>query len=242
MDLKKEAARAAYSLVENETTLGLGDGTAVRWLSAYIIDGIHAGLQLKLYTSSIKTQQLLLESGIPVNDISRADHLDQYFDGCDQLDLELNALKSGAGIHTQEKLLAVMAKNFILLADESKFISAFDPVFPLVLEVLPQAVGFVSKELVRILPGVSLSIRKSPENQSEMMITRNGNYLIDCRFQQWPDPEFIQNQTKPITGLVEISLFYKMADGAFIAGRNGVTRYQRIHDHVQITGRYPVEI
>lgn len=242
MDLKKEAARVAYSLVENNSSIGLGDGSAVRWLSGYIIDGIRGGLRLNLYTSSLKTQQFLQESGITVNDISTVDRLDQYFDGCDQLDRQLNALKSGAGIHTQEKLLAAMAKYFILLADESKFISEFDPRFPLVLEVLPQAVGFIMKELKRICPGVSLSIRKSPENMNATIITRNGNNLIDCWFKEWPDPEFIQNQTRNITGVVEISLFYKIANEAVIAEKNGVLRYQRKNGLVNLIGQHPMEL
>jgi DeoR/GlpR family transcriptional regulator of sugar metabolism len=36
MDLKKEAARLAFRLVENNSSIGLGDGSAVLNLAAYL--------------------------------------------------------------------------------------------------------------------------------------------------------------------------------------------------------------
>ena len=241
MDLKKEAARVAYSLVENNSSVGLGDGSAVRYLAAFIIDGIREGLQVRLFTSSFKTEEFLRESGMTVNDISLTDHLNLYFDGCDQIDIQLNALKSGAGIHTQEKLLAAMSKKFIILADESKFISKFSPEFPLVLEVLPQAAGFIAHQLKTICPDAAISIRKSPDDGELNLITRNGNILFDCGFPEWPDPELIQNQARSITGVIEISLFYNMVNDAFIAGKNGIDRYSRKNGVVGLTSWFPLE-
>ena len=75
-----------------------------------------------------------------VQPIAAFKSIDIYFDGCDQLDSELNALKIGGGIHTQEKLLASMANEFILIGDESKLVQNFDNRFPVVIELLPQAV------------------------------------------------------------------------------------------------------
>lgn len=48
------------------------------------------------------------------------DHVDIAFDGCDEVDLRLNALKSGGAIHTKEKIIASMANDYVLLVDESK--------------------------------------------------------------------------------------------------------------------------
>jgi ribose 5-phosphate isomerase A len=241
MDLKKEAARVAYTLIKNNRSVGLGDGTTIRFLAGYISDGISQGLTVSLYTSSFQTEQFLQKAGITVQDISFTDSLDQYFDGCDQVDGQMNVIKSGAGIHTQEKLLASMAGEFIVLAEESKSVPEPGPKFPLVLEILPQAARFVMKKVKTICPGVSLSVRSSPDKTVGPVITRNGNYLVDCWFPEWPDAEFIQNQTKQITGVVEISLFYRMADEAMIAGKNGVSRYQRKNDQVKLIGQYSLE-
>ena len=240
MDLKKEAARLAYTLVENHGSIGLGDGTAVRHLASCIIGGMRNGLQVSLYTSSYQTEKFLQESGIVPNDIADTDHLDQYFDGCDQVDKQLNALKSGAGIHTREKLLASMARQFILLGDETKFVQEFGPQFPLVLEILPGAEKFVTTKILSLFPGALMSIRKSPENENILLCTRNGNYLIDCWFSQWPDPAFVQQQSHQIAGVVEISLFYKMVDEAIIAGEKGIFRYQRRQDLVRMISQGPL--
>jgi len=227
MDLKKEAARVAYTFITANTSVGLGDGTTVRWLADYLIDGINKGLKVRVYTSSLPTQDYLQSAGITVFDISGADTLDLYFDGCDQIDCKLNALKSGSGIHTFEKLLATMAKRFIIMADASKFVSKLENKFPLVLEVLPQASSFVLKEMQTLYPEASLSIRKSPDNPEKPVLTRNGNYLMDCRFLKWPELKVLQKQSKKIIGVVEISLFYKMVTEAIIAGKDGIIRYER---------------
>jgi len=233
MDLKQEAARVAYTLIKNDSSIGLGDGATIRWLAGHLAEGIRSGLNICLYTSSLQTKDFLQQAGIPVPDISSTDSLDQYFDGCDQLDSQLNALKSGAGIHTQEKLLGAMAKQFIILGDDSKFVKKLENKFPLVLEVLPQATKYVIKKIKTIFPEVSLSIR-TQENTGRPLITRNGNHLLDCRFPQWPELAIMQNQCKNITGVVEISLFYNLVTGAIIAGHNGVRRYERIHEQVSI--------
>jgi len=240
MDLKKEAARRAYSLVENHGSVGLGDGMAVRQLASFIIAGMRNGLELKLYTSSLKTEAFLLESGLQVHNIADTDYLDQYFDGCDQIDHQLNALKSGSGIHTREKLLASMAKQFFILADETKYTPSFDSRFPLVLEVLTGAEKFVSKEIVRLFPGTTLSIRTTPENENVRLCTRDGNYLMDCWFAEWPDAQTVQTRTRHITGVIEISLFYKLVFEAVIAGAKGIRRYQRKNDLVELIGLEPL--
>jgi len=65
-------------------------------------------------SSSFKTTTNLLAQGFKVQKPALLKYLDIYFDGCDQFDEELNALKSGGGIHTTEKILATMANEFIL--------------------------------------------------------------------------------------------------------------------------------
>ena len=226
MDLKKEAALVASAMVKKNLAVGLGDGASVRWLAGYLLERMGKGLNLSLYTSSVQTQLFLEQSGIKPADISRADRLDIYFDGCDQLDFQLNALKSGAGIHTNEKIFAAMARRFILLADDSKFVPRMNSKFPLALETLPQATGFVLSELKKRFRGASLQIRVA-EPAGKPIITRNGNLLIDCFFRSWPEPVKINSESKKIPGVVEISLFYKMANEAIVAGETGVRRFIR---------------
>jgi ribose 5-phosphate isomerase A len=234
MDVKKEAARVASTMVDENTSVGLGDGSTVRLLAEYLIHRMNAGLEIRLFTSSLQTFEFLRRRDVLVNDISRTDALDIYFDGCDQVDGQLNALKSGSGIHTMEKLLASMAKKFVIIGDESKFVQKLDSKFPLVLEVLPQADAFVQRIMLSLFPGCRFTVRKVQDTEDKPVLTRNGNHLIDCFFQEWPELEMIQIQSKKITGVVEISLFYHMANEAIIAGNDGIKRYAKRNDRVEL--------
>jgi ribose 5-phosphate isomerase A len=234
MDIKKEAARVACTLIEDNTAVGLGDGSTVRLLAEFLINRMNAGLKINLFTSSLQTQDFLQAAGVMVNDISRADTLDIYFDGCDQIDSGLNALKSGSGIHTMEKLLASMAKKFVIIGDASKFVQRLDPKFPLVLEVLPSAIAFVQKIILSLYPDCTLNIRKSPGQEEKPVLTRNANLLLDCWFREWPELEMIQIQCKKITGVVEISLFYQMVSEAIIADYDGIARYVKRNDQIHL--------
>jgi len=234
MDFKKEAARIASTIVEDNTSVGLGDGSTVRLLAEYLIERINEGLEIRLYTSSLQTLEFLQRRDVSVNDISGTDTLDIYFDGCDQIDGNLNALKSGSGIHTMEKLLASMAKKFVIIGDDSKFVQKLDPAFPLVLEVLPVAMAYVQRIMSSLYPVSVLAIRLLPDQEYEPVLTRNGNFLLDCHFQEWPELEDLQVQCKKITGIVEISLFYQLVNGAIIAGKDGISRYERRNGQIHL--------
>jgi ribose 5-phosphate isomerase A len=234
MDVKKEAARVACSLIDDNTSIGLGDGSTVRLLAEFLMQRINSGLKVRLFTSSLQTQDFLQLAGIMVNDISRTDILDIYFDGCDQIDGRLNALKSGSGIHTMEKLLASMAKKFVIIGDDSKFVQRLDPAFPLVLEVLPLAIAFVQRILLSLYPECTLAVRKSRVQENKPAFTSNGNLLLDCWFREWPDLEMIQIQSKKITGVIEISLFYQIVNEAIIAGKDGIARYTKRNDQIHL--------
>jgi ribose 5-phosphate isomerase A len=238
MDLRKETARVAFTCIRNNSSVGLGDGSTILFLAEYIIEAIKKGLTLQLYTSSFQTQNYLEKNGINVKDFSSINRLDQYFDGCDQVDRQLNAFKSGSGIHTTEKLLASMAGKFFLLADESKFATRLDNKFPLVLEVLPPATDYILREIKLLFPNVLSSLRMSQNNIPAT--TRYGNWLVDCRFSRLPGLKILNTHCKSVPGVVETSLFYKIASGAFIAGSREVRRFERNSNRVNLIKKYPV--
>src|SRR4051794_15765684 len=120
MDSKRKAAEEASKLIKHGNLIGLGAGSTIAYLIEFITERISEGLQIHVVSSSFATKQLCISRNIPIADISTLSSIDVYFDGCDQFDEELNALKSGGAIHTREKLLASMAEEFIIVGDESK--------------------------------------------------------------------------------------------------------------------------
>lgn len=220
MDLKKEAAKKAVTFIQNGTAVGLGAGATMAYMVEYLHEKKEA-LDIRLYTSSGGTRVLLQQCGFVVNDVSSVSHLNFYFDGCDQFDSNLNALKSGGGIHTMEKLLASMADEFILVGDESKYTEHLGTKYPLVLEVLPQAVCFVSAKIKEHFTGSTTNIRRNSLTH-QLITTENGNHLLDILFSEPPEWERVNPVIKEITGVVETSLFYNIANKAIIAGEDGI--------------------
>lgn len=221
MDLKKSAARKAISFIKDNTTVGLGAGSTITFMIEFLAEEVKKGLALNLLTSSFTTHQFLLQNGFAVQAIADVGEIDIYFDGCDQFDKDLNALKSGGGIHTREKLLASMARQFILVGDEAKYVERLDTKFPLVIELLPESYRYVLESIPKLFPGVKTVLRISDKTDGPT-ITENGNYLLDCWFTSWPHLESLNTQLKAITGVVETSLFYQLADKAIIASENEI--------------------
>jgi len=177
MDPKKRAAEEAVTLIQPGTKVGLGDGSTIAHLVDLVAGAVSEGLLVEVYSSSPRTAALLASKKIPVEDTGATARVDLYIDGCDQLDHQLNALKSGGGIHTDEKLLAAMADVFVLLGDASKYVPRLDTRFPVVTELLPEASAFVLSRVRRHYPASTAALRR--DEHGNPRTTRHGNYLAE---------------------------------------------------------------
>ncbi|KAG4069396.1 hypothetical protein HA402_012249 [Bradysia odoriphaga] len=97
-DLKQVAAKAALDFIKPGQTIGLGAGSTIAHLVNYLKENDTLFQSITTVTSSFNTQQLLLEHGFHTKQIGEVSQLDLYFDGCDQFDHQLNALKSGGEV------------------------------------------------------------------------------------------------------------------------------------------------
>ena len=220
-DHKQEAAKAAAAMIKAGQTIGLGGGKTIAYLAEQLSEDPQMMQSLTVTSSSFDTTTLLHAKGFRLLAPSFISKLDIYFDGCDVFDSQLNALKSGGGIHVMEKLLAEAADRFILLGDAGKFQPALNPKYPLTIEFLPQALGIVSRKITLLFPGTRFIQRMSTEKNGAL-ISDNGNMLADLYFDVFPDLEELDVPVKMIPGVVGHSLFYRMAHQAVISGDNGV--------------------
>ncbi len=219
-DYKMEAAKAALQFIKPGQIIGVGAGSTIANLVGLLAADSGLAASLTFATSSFKTAQLIIEKGLNIKAAEHLTRLDIYFDGCDQFDEQLNALKCGGGIHTSEKILASLADEFILLGDAGKSVKSLDTTYPLVLEVLPEALQFVQQWLTKNIPTAKTTMRLSTQKDGAV-ITENGNYLLDVYFTQlWPLEKM--NAVKMVPGVVEHSLFLGIAKKAIIAGDSGV--------------------
>ncbi|GAC1425098.1 MAG: ribose 5-phosphate isomerase A [Chitinophagaceae bacterium] len=222
MDLKMELARQAITFIKDRNIVGLGASSTIPYIIDLLAKEVNKGLNVQLVTSSFTTQQLLLQEGFAVQPVSNFTEIDIYFDGCDKFDNKLNALKSGGGIHTREKLLASMARQFFLVGEKTKYSAHFDSKFPLVIELLPEAIHYVPLVMQRVFSNSRSEIRMS-SNKIGATVTDNGNYLLDTWFQHWPELAQINPLVKGITGVVETSLFYGLTHKAIVVGEDGIS-------------------
>ena len=225
MDLKKEAAQKAVTFINNNTTVGLGAGSTITHIINFLSEEVKKGLTLKMVSASFNTHQLLLQKGFTVQSIADVAEVDIYLDGCDQVDENLNALKSGGGIHTREKLLASMAKQFLLVGDEAKYVKQFNTTYPMVIELLPEAIRYAPASIQQLFPDVKTFLRMSDKKEG---VAVTGNYLMDLWFPVWPNLQQLNNLVKGITSVVETSLFYNLAHKAIIAGKDGINIIEKI--------------
>lgn len=220
-DYKMEAAKASLNFIKNGQVIGLGAGSTITNLVDLLSADLELVSSLTFVSSSFKTRAYLVEKGLNVKVAGMVKEIDIYFDGCDQFDTQLNALKSGGGIHTSEKILASMAKEFILIGDESKLTTKLDVTFPLVIELLAEALPIVFNTIQFKYPDAVLQLRMSTQKDGAV-ISENGNLLADIRFTELPELKELNTHIKMIPGVVEHSLFYQLASKAVIAGENGI--------------------
>lgn len=216
-DLKKNCAKVALKYIKNDTIIGLGGGTTISYLVEYIKN--NKNLNVKVATPSFKTKMLCIQNGIEVVHTCSISNIDVAFDGCDEVDEGFNALKSGGGIHTNEKLIASMADEYILLVDNTKFVKSLTFKQPVVLEISKDSLKYVEKKVKEI---GGKPILRSSSAKDGFTVTDNGNLLMDVMVENVTDTGKLQNILKNICGVVETSLFTKEVTKVFVAFEDGI--------------------
>ncbi|AIQ13405.1 ribose 5-phosphate isomerase A [Paenibacillus durus] len=216
-DIKKICAREALKFIKTGTVIGLGGGSTISYLIQYLKED--ANLEIKVVTPSVKTRLLCIQNGLEVLYTSAVEQVSVAFDGCDEVDESLNALKSGGGIHTKEKLIASMAEDYILLVDDTKFVNRLTFKHPVVLEILEDSLAYVQRKVTEL--GGKPSIRSSAAKDG-FTVTENGNLLLDVHFEQVEDIAKLESDLQQIRGVVDTSLFVNVATKALIAGESGI--------------------
>lgn len=217
MDFRKKICAAeALKYIENDTTIGLGGGSTI----SYLIGNIKkADLRVKVVTPSFTTASLCVQNGLQVVPTWSVDRIAVAFDGCDEVDEQLHALKSGGGIHTKEKLIASMADHYILLVDETKLVNKLTFKHPVVLEILMDALSYVQHSVKSL--GGKPEIRTSASKDG-YTVSDHGNVLLDVFFDKVEDSTALQTELKAINGVIETSLFTKEVTSALVAGSSGI--------------------
>lgn len=206
--MKKKCALEALKLIKSGMTIGLGGGSTIGYLVQYIEEN---QLNVKVVTPSYNTAELCVKHQLNVIPTWTVDHVDIAFDGCDEVDLNLNALKSGGAIHTKEKIIGSMADEYILLVDESKVFDKLPFHHSVTLEVIPEAKAYVKKQ-IELLNG-KVSMRTSNAKDG-FTISDHGHFIMEATFENVEDIKKLNYDLNNIPGIIDTSLFVGIATGA----------------------------
>ncbi len=211
---KKIAGEKAVDYIKNGMTVGLGSGSTVNYMLKKLGRRVQEGLDIKGIPTSVKTEQLARELGIPLTDFSDVQQIDIAIDGADEVDNNLCLLKGGGGSLVREKIVDLAAKQLVIIVEDSKMVSHLGA-FTLPVEILPFGWELTAMRIADL--GGDPVLRKKG---SELFVSDNGNYILDCDFGEIVDPEKLHAKLKLLTGVVETGLFADQTD-VVIVGRNG---------------------
>ena len=211
---KLAAGRAAAALVEDGMHLGLGSGSTV----AFFLDALaRRGLDVAGVPTSEATAARCRQLSIDLLLPSDVDALDLAVDGADELDRSLTLTKGGGGALVREKVVATLARRFVVIATTEKLVDRLADSFPLPVEVLPFALAPVSRTLSAL--GFEVTERQQDGGSYR---TDNGNAVLDCRFPGGlADPASTDVTITTVPGVVGTGLFVDIATCALLGDSHG---------------------
>ncbi len=217
--LKQQAGIAACKYVKSGMKVGLGTGSTVKYTVLELGRMIaEEGMEIVGVPTSLATQKLAIEVGIPLVELSDCTHLDIVIDGADEFDPEFNLIKGGGAALLREKIVAQESKAMVVVADQRKQVDALGA-FPLPIEITPFSFEATIRQLSRLLD-CRVNCRMSGDNP---VITDNGNYIADAHCgPTLTNPNQTEVEVLKIAGVVQVGLFNEMCDAVILANNSGV--------------------
>src|SRR5690625_3365070 len=214
-ELKKAVAQAALDYItpklERDSVIGVGTGSTTNFfidLLPSIRDQFSGTV-----ASSEETARRLEKLGIPVLELNDVNELVVYIDGADESNPQLELIKGGGAALTREKVVAAVAREFVCIADERKWVDILGK-FPLPVEVIPMARSYVARQLVQL--GGQPVYR-------EGVTTDNGNVILDVYNLSIMEARKLETEINQIAGVVTNGLFaQRPADVLLLSSNEGV--------------------
>ncbi len=226
MNLKQQAGVYAVDIVEDGMVLGLGTGSTFAYALEELGARVASGRLRSIVgvPTSEATARRARELGIPLTTLAEHPELDMVIDGADEVDSQLDLIKGLGGALLREKIVAIAAKRFITIVDESKLVTRLGTRGPLPVEVVPFAWEVHARWLSTL--GCRAELRRNPDGSP--YVTDNHNFIVHCTFSQGiADPYALDRVLHTRPGIVEHGLFLGIASEVVVAGAEGVRVLKR---------------
>jgi ribose 5-phosphate isomerase A len=203
--LKRAAAEAAATLVQDGMRVGLGTGSTVR----HLVPAIAAlgRRDVRYVATSPATADQARALGLAVEPFDTLPRLDLAIDGADQVDPAGWLIKGGGGAHVREKIVAAAADRFVVIADPTKVVEALVPPVPL------ELLGFGLAATLARLGSVAVRAGAPP--------SPDGNVIADYTGAVGPDPATLAARLSATPGVVDHGLFPPWIVAEVFVGTSG---------------------
>ena len=222
---KRAAAEAAAALVEDGMTVGLGSGSTVHYMVVALGRRMaEEGLRFTGVPTSLATAELARGLGIALAEPDGP--LDIAIDGADEIERgTLRLIKGLGGALLREKIVAQLARRFVVVADRGKLVTTLGERAPLPVEVTRFGLAATTRRLAEA--GGRPVLR--PATDGAAFVTDGGNLILDCAgFAPIADPFTLDRTLRAIAGVVETGLFLQIATEAIVAAPDGSIEVLRV--------------
>jgi len=225
-EMKKLVAKEALKYIEDDMIVGLGTGSTTAYFIKMLGKMIMKEELFDVYglPTSYQARILAIENGVPVVSLDEVDAIDIAVDGADEVDPNLNLIKGRGAALTMEKIIEYRAGTFLILVDESKLVEYLGQKMSVPIEVIPVAWRAIKEELevFNAMAELRMGVKKDGP-----VITDNGNFILDAKFERIEDPLDLEIELNNIPGVVENGIFADIADIVLVGTKDGVRRLER---------------
>ncbi len=195
-EAKEALAQKVLNKVKDGQTIGFGSGTTSYITAVKIGEKVQKEhLNITAVPTSNEIQKVCEHYGIKIGNLIE-NELDWAFDGADEAEFTNKWLIKGKGkAMFKEKLNIIASPITYILVDNTKMVDYLGQKCKVPIEVFPQALKYVSKELEK-LGATEITYRG---------FTENNNGILDVKFDKIE--KRLEKQVKSITGVIESGLF-----------------------------------
>jgi ribose 5-phosphate isomerase A len=207
------AALAAEALrhVAGGQVIGLGTGHAAAAFVHALGSRVAAGLDVRAVPTSEATGALARRLGIKLVSPDEVEAVDLAVDGADEVDPRADLIKGYGGALVREKVVATLARRFVVLVSADKLVPVLGTRGRLPVEVIPFA-AFVCRRWLEAR-GYAAELRVAG---GAPVVTDNGNRILDCRVGPIADPRALDATIRALPGVVGTGLFVGLAPTVLI--------------------------
>ena len=217
-ELKALVGQAALRYVVPGEVVGVGTGSTVN----KFIDAL-ATIKDKIpgaVSSSVASTERLRQHGIAVLEADAVEQLSVYIDGADEIDAKGYMIKGGGAALTREKIVAAQSRQFVCIADETKWVDTLGA-FPLPVEVIPMAAARIMRQFAALGGQASLRLK-----DGKPLVTDNGQHILDVRGLKISDPLGFESQVNQWPGVITVGVFaHQKASVCLLGTATGVKTF-----------------